>query len=53
MPARLVTLIYPVANNGDLQWFRHEGRDDGTFRWTDNNPRRVGAGFNVPHVFAG
>ena len=46
-------VIYAVAANGELRWFRHEGRFDGTSKWTDNNPRPVGSGFNVPHVFAG
>jgi hypothetical protein len=46
-------VIYAVAENGDLQWFRHEGLDDGSFKWTDTNPRKVGQGFTAPHVFSG
>ncbi len=50
MPARL---IYAVAENDDLLWFRHDGHDDGSFRWFDNNARKVGVGWNMKHVFSG
>jgi len=47
-------VIYAVAANGELRWFRHEGRDHGISEWTNGgNPRPVGSGFNVLHVFAG
>jgi hypothetical protein len=47
-------LIYAVAGNGDLLWFRHEGRNDGSVRWTANHGRKVGAGWgNFQQVFSG
>jgi hypothetical protein len=47
-------VIYAIADNGDLLWFRHEGWDDGSFKWTNNKARKVGTGWgNVKHVFSG
>ena len=46
-------IIYAVMDNSDLLWYRHEGRDDGSFRWTSNEGRKVGNGWNVKHVFSG
>jgi hypothetical protein len=46
-------IIYAVADNGDLLWFRHDGRSDGSFTWADANARKVGVGWNVKHVFSG
>jgi hypothetical protein len=33
------------ASGGHLWWFQHEGREDGTFNWTDNKGRKVGTGW--------
>ena len=46
-------VIYAINTAGDLLWFRHEGQGDGTFRWADNNARKVGTGWNFKHVFSG
>ena len=46
-------LIYAIGQNNDLLWYRHEGRNDGTFRWTDANARKVGVGWDMKHVFSG
>ena len=46
-------VIYAVAPNDDLNWYRHDGRGDGSFRWTDDAARKVGNGWNVKHVFSG
>lgn len=46
-------VIYAIGDSGDLMWFRHEGRGDGTFKWVDNNPRLVGTGWKFEHVFDG
>ena len=46
-------VIYAIADNGDLLWFRHDGRVDGSFKWADNNARKIGVGWNMKHVFAG
>ena len=45
--------IYAIANNDDLLWFGHEGLNDGTFRWTFNESKKVGNGWNVKHIFSG
>jgi hypothetical protein len=46
-------VIYAISPNNDLMWYRHEGRNDGTFRWTSNEGRKVGVGWNFKHVFSG
>ena len=51
---RVHGIIYAVMPNGDLNWFRHEGRGDGSFAWAnDATARKVGNGWNVRHVFPG
>lgn len=45
--------IYAINDAGDLLWFQHRGFTDGSFRWTDNNPRKVSVGWAMPQVFAG
>ncbi len=46
-------VIYAIDQNNDLLWFRHDGRSDGSFRWFDNNARKVGVGWDMKHVFSG
>ena len=46
-------VIYGVTTNGDLMWYRHDGRGDGSFRWTAPQGKKVGIGWNVQHVFSG
>ena len=47
-------IIYAIKDNGDLMWYRHDGREDGTFRWTaGDGGRKVGTGWNVKQVFSG
>src|SRR5437588_864196 len=46
-------ISYAVAPAGDLLWYRHEGREDGTPRWTDNNGRKVGSGWNYREESSG
>ncbi|MGI8595478.1 MAG: hypothetical protein ACR2ML_14145 [Solirubrobacteraceae bacterium] len=46
-------VIYAVQNNGDLLWFRHEGRADGTFRWASNEGKKVGHGWNSRQALCG
>ena len=43
-------VIYAVADDGDLLWYRHHGWGDGTFKWVDNNPRKAGTGWNFKQV---
>lgn len=43
-------VVYAVAKNGDLQWYHHDGRLTGEFRW--KGPHKVGAGWGeVARVF--
>jgi len=37
-------VIYAVAGNGDLLWYRHDGRHDGSFVWAEGSPKKVGVG---------
>ena len=47
-------IIYAIMPNDDLMWFRHEGRNDGTFKWAfDAVGRKVGNGWNVKQAFSG
>jgi hypothetical protein len=46
-------VIYALANNNDLLWFGHTGRDDGSFRWATPTGQKVGNGWNVKQIFAG
>jgi len=52
-------VIYAVYNNGQVVWNRHQGRDDGTFRWALEKGLNVANAFNkmfffrAAHVFAG
>lgn len=43
--------ILTPGSGGDLMWFRHVGREDGSFRW--EGPRRVGIRWDgFKHLFA-
>ena len=45
-------MCYGRASGGDLVWYRHVGRDDGSFSW--DGPRTVGEGWSdFAHVFSG
>jgi hypothetical protein len=44
-------VIYAVMDNGDLMWYRHDGRSDGSFRWT--GPKKVGNGWDFKQIFSG
>ena len=44
--------LYAVDASGAMQWFRHDGAEDGSSRWA--GPHNVGSGWaQYPHVFAG
>jgi Tachylectin len=46
--------IYAISKNGDLLWYRHDGQADGSFKWADNNARKVGVGWgDLKQVFSG
>jgi len=46
-------VIYAVQENGDLLWYRHDGRGDGSFKWATGSGNKVGNGWNFLHVFSG
>jgi hypothetical protein len=48
----LSSYIYAINATGDLLWYRHLGRDDGSFQW--EGPKKVGSGWDgYEHVFSG
>jgi hypothetical protein len=46
-------IIYTLMDNGDLMWYRHDGRVDGSFRWADSTGRKVGVGWNFRQLLSG
>ena len=45
-------IIYGIQENGDLEWYHHDGRLTGEFRW--HGPNKVGTGWgNFAQVFCG
>jgi hypothetical protein len=46
-------LIYAITQNNELWWYRHDGRDDGSWSWTDDNPRTIGTGWDFKQIFSG
>lgn len=45
-------VIYAVMNNNDLNWYRHDGRNDGSFKWAFSEGKKVGVGWDVKQVFS-
>ncbi len=39
-------IIYAINQAGDLLWYRHDGRNDGSFTWAAGSPKKVGAGWS-------
>ncbi|MBC7922522.1 MAG: fibronectin type III domain-containing protein, partial [Ferruginibacter sp.] len=52
-PAAAKGVIYGVTLNDDLMWYRHDGRNDGSFRWAFSEGKKVGNGWNFKQVFSG
>jgi hypothetical protein len=47
-------IMYAVSANGDLNWYRHEGRWYGTFDWFQQSPAVVGFGWDAyTRLFSG
>jgi hypothetical protein len=46
-------VIYAVAANDDLLWYRHDGHDDGSNKWAFDHPQKVGNGWNFKQLFSG
>jgi predicted lipoprotein with Yx(FWY)xxD motif len=46
-------VIYAITQGGDLLWYQHLGRSDGTVKWANSgSPIKVGNGWLFDHVFA-
>jgi hypothetical protein len=43
-------VIYVIDAANDLLWYRHDGRGDGSFKWADNNARKVGVGWGLKQI---
>ena len=46
-----VQLLYALDGDGELLWYRHDGRSDGKFAW--HGPTAVGDGWDFQQVFSG
>ena len=46
-------VIYAITADGDLLWYRHEGRRDGSSRWAGQSGKKVGEGWTFKQVFSG
>jgi hypothetical protein len=46
-------IVYAIANNDDLMWYRHDGRNDGSFKLALDGGKKVGNGWSVKHIFSG
>ena len=45
-------IVYGIQENGDLEWYHHDGRLTGEFRW--QGPNKVGTGWgDIARVFCG
>ncbi|MFS8098756.1 hypothetical protein LFM09_16620 [Lentzea alba] len=40
-------VIYALYADGRLKWFKHLGRDNGTYSWADGNGREIGSGWQI------
>src|ERR1035438_5318175 len=47
------TVIYTLTASNDLMWYRHDGRNDGSFLWAAPEGKKVGAVGTFKHIFAG
>ncbi|MFD9705627.1 N,N-dimethylformamidase beta subunit family domain-containing protein [Lentzea sp. NPDC059081] len=46
-------IIYALYADGRLKWFKHLGRQSGTYDWADGNGREIGSGWQIhPTVLA-
>jgi len=53
LPVSPKGVIYVLATNNDLLWYRHSGQEDGTFRWVAPAGSKVGSGWSFKQVFSG
>jgi tachylectin len=52
-PTSVHSVSPALTASGDLLWYRHDGRGDGSFKWADNNARKVDTGWDFKHLFYG
>jgi hypothetical protein len=43
-------VIYAITSDNRLLWYRHDGREDGSFRWAGTTGLQVGNGWNFSTV---
>ena len=43
-------VIYAISLANELLWYRHDGRDDGVFKWASDTARTVGYGWSFRTV---
>jgi hypothetical protein len=46
-------VIYPVNDQNQLMWFRHDGCADGSFNWAEPAGKVVGIGWTAKAIFSG
>ena len=44
-------VIYAVPSNSELMWYRHDGQNDGSVRWS--GPKKVGSSWSFKQLFSG
>ena len=45
--------LYGINSEKQLQWYRHDGRANGSFAWAYGSGRVVGTGWDLKQVFSG
>jgi len=53
LPATSSGVIYALTNGEELDWYRHDGRDDGTFKWALPEAKKIGNGWHFKQLFSG
>ena len=54
VPSGVRGVIYALAPNNELLWYRHDGREDGSFNWAASGAKKVvGTGWGFKQVFPG
>src|SRR5829696_8793321 len=52
-PTSVHGVSHALTSAGDLLWYRHDGRSDGSARWSGGNTFNVGTGWGFKQVFSG
>jgi hypothetical protein len=46
-------VLYRVNSDNQLQWYRHDGRENGSFTWAYGSGNVVGTGWDLKQLFSG